>query len=139
MYANMALDFGIGLVPVIGDIADAWFKCNTRNNVLLERYLREKGQKHPTAPAPPKQSTLRRWFGAGADDPAKQHPHPVEAHPAVASTTAPVATTMNATSNHPVEPPLPGRTAGAGLAKGSGYDHDLEAQQDAGAIHYRRE
>jgi Domain of unknown function (DUF4112) len=70
MYTNLAIDFGIGLVPVLGDFADAWFKCNTRNNMLLERYLREKGQKHPVAPAPaaPKQSGLRRFFGSEPHD-----------------------------------------------------------------------
>jgi len=142
MYVNMALDFGIGLVPVIGDIADAWFKCNTRNNVLLERYLREKGQKHPVAPPPPKQqSTLRRLFGSGPDDPARQH-H-VEAHPATTSST----TMATANANPPVssagsKPPLPDRSASAikaGSANDAQHDHDLEAQRDAAAIHYRRD
>lgn len=143
MYANMALDFGIGLVPVIGDIADAWFKCNTRNNVLLERYLREKGQKHPVAPSAAKQSTLGRWFRAGPDDSAEQPP--VEAHPSATSSAVPVTADPNATANPSVpssgfKPPLPDRTASAvkaGLA-GAGDDRDLEAQNDA-AIHYSRE
>lgn len=39
MLLNIALDFGIGLVPFLGDIADAWFKANTRNAWLLEDYL----------------------------------------------------------------------------------------------------
>lgn len=39
MLFNIALDFGIGLVPFLGDIADAWFKANTRNAWLLEDYL----------------------------------------------------------------------------------------------------
>src|SRR5215475_1525635 len=70
MYTNLAIDFGIGLIPVLGDIADAWFKCNTRNNMLLERYLRERGQKFPVPPTttPPKQSgfTLKKLFGQDA-------------------------------------------------------------------------
>src|SRR5579859_1825167 len=74
MYSNMALDFGIGLIPVIGDLADAWFKCNTRNNVLLENYLRERGLKNPAAPPPPKQSTIRRWFGTGPHAPGSTVP-----------------------------------------------------------------
>lgn len=45
MQMNMAIDFAIGLVPFIGDIADAVYKCNTRNVVLLEKELRERGQK----------------------------------------------------------------------------------------------
>jgi len=45
MYINIMLDFGIGLVPFLGDIADALFRANTRNAVVLEKYLREKGAK----------------------------------------------------------------------------------------------
>lgn len=45
MKINMAIDFAIGLVPFIGDIADAAYKCNTRNVVLLEKELRERGRK----------------------------------------------------------------------------------------------
>jgi len=43
MYFNIILDFGIGLVPFLGDIADALFRANTRNAVILEKYLRKKG------------------------------------------------------------------------------------------------
>lgn len=45
MLVNVIIDFVIGLVPFIGDIADAVYKCNTRNAVLLEKHLREKGAK----------------------------------------------------------------------------------------------
>jgi Domain of unknown function (DUF4112) len=34
----------IGFVPFIGDIADVWYKCNTRNAILLESELRKRGQ-----------------------------------------------------------------------------------------------
>lgn len=44
MYLNLILDFAIGLVPILGDIADAMYKCNTRNAILLEEYLRKRGQ-----------------------------------------------------------------------------------------------
>lgn len=43
MLLNVVIDFLIGLVPFLGDIADAVYKCNTRNAVLLEKHLREKG------------------------------------------------------------------------------------------------
>jgi hypothetical protein len=43
MYFNIILDFGIGLVPLIGDVADALFRANTRNAVILEKHLRKKG------------------------------------------------------------------------------------------------
>lgn len=39
MYRNVTFDFLIGLVPVLGDIADAVYKCNTKNYVLLEKEL----------------------------------------------------------------------------------------------------
>ena len=45
MKFNMAIDFAIGLVPFVGDIADAAYKCNTKNVVLLEEELRERGRK----------------------------------------------------------------------------------------------
>lgn len=45
MLFNVAFDFVIGLVPFIGDLADALYKANTRNAVLLEKHLREKGRK----------------------------------------------------------------------------------------------
>lgn len=45
MAINVIIDFVIGLVPFIGDLADAVFKCNTRNAILLEKHLREKGAK----------------------------------------------------------------------------------------------
>lgn len=45
MALNIAIDFLIGLVPFVGDLADAIYKCNTRNAILLEEYLRQKGAK----------------------------------------------------------------------------------------------
>jgi hypothetical protein len=42
MLFNITLDFVIGLVPFLGDLADAVYKCNTRNAVILEDHLREK-------------------------------------------------------------------------------------------------
>lgn len=39
MMFNIALDFGIGLVPLLGDVADAFYRANTRNAWLLEVYL----------------------------------------------------------------------------------------------------
>ena len=42
MLFNIALDFGIGLVPIIGDLADAIYRANSRNAWLLESYLSKK-------------------------------------------------------------------------------------------------
>ncbi|KAL0930775.1 ph domain-containing protein [Colletotrichum truncatum] len=46
MLFNIIVDFAIGLVPFVGDIADAAFRCNTKNAILLEDYLREQGKKN---------------------------------------------------------------------------------------------
>lgn len=46
MVFNIILDFVVGLVPFIGDLADAVFRANTRNAIELETYLREKGAKN---------------------------------------------------------------------------------------------
>lgn len=44
MVFNVFFDFVVGLIPFLGDLLDALYKCNTRNAVLLESYLKEKGQ-----------------------------------------------------------------------------------------------
>lgn len=43
MILNVAFDFVIGLVPFLGDLLDIAFKANTRNAIVLENYLRERG------------------------------------------------------------------------------------------------
>lgn len=54
MLLNLALDAGLGLVPVVGDIADFAFKANNKNLALLvER--RERGT-----------ATARDWLVVGA-------------------------------------------------------------------------
>ena len=39
MMINVAIDAGIGLVPIVGDIFDGAYKANTRNVRLLEKRL----------------------------------------------------------------------------------------------------
>ena len=39
MWTNIGLDAAVGLVPIIGDIGDAFFRCNTKNVRLLGDYL----------------------------------------------------------------------------------------------------
>lgn len=39
MYFNIAIDFGIGLLPVVGDLADVYFRANMRNAMILGNYL----------------------------------------------------------------------------------------------------
>jgi hypothetical protein len=42
--ANMLIDFVGGLLPIVGDIFDAYFKANTRNTRLLEKYLAQQAR-----------------------------------------------------------------------------------------------
>ncbi len=39
MIANASVDFALGLVPVVGDVADIVFKANNRNLKILEKEL----------------------------------------------------------------------------------------------------
>lgn len=39
MAFNVALDFGVGSIPILGDLFDAAFKANRKNVELLERHL----------------------------------------------------------------------------------------------------
>lgn len=43
MLVNVALDFSIGAIPVIGDLFDLWFKSNLRNVGLMRRYVTAPG------------------------------------------------------------------------------------------------
>lgn len=46
MFFNIIFDFILGLVPLLGDVADAMYRANTKNAILLEDHLREKGKKN---------------------------------------------------------------------------------------------
>jgi Domain of unknown function (DUF4112) len=37
MGLNIALDYGVGSLPIVGDLADAWWKANRKNVDLLRR------------------------------------------------------------------------------------------------------
>lgn len=53
MVMNIIIDFLVGLVPLIGDLADVAYKANTRNAMVLEKYLREEGKKRMRASGVP--------------------------------------------------------------------------------------
>lgn len=55
MLINVALDFVIGSIPIVGDAFDLWFKANARNVGLVRRYALAPGT-----------STAPQWgfFGA---------------------------------------------------------------------------
>jgi len=139
MYTNLIIDFGIGLIPILGDFADAWFKCNTRNNILLERYLRERGAKNPAPPPAPKQSTMRRWFGNGPSA-SGSHPQQPAPHGATDSPAVPAAAPVVATDGENLGLPARHGAPMINRSTGGASEQDLEAQSsDEGVIHYRRE
>jgi len=89
MYFNILLDFGVGLVPFVGDLADAVFRANTRNCWALEQYLKRKVESERTGhanivdeldgPSAPSQTTQTKkggWrealFGGGPARPADE-------------------------------------------------------------------
>lgn len=51
MVGNIALDFGLGFVPVAGDLVDFFYRANTRNAWMLEDHLL--GKAKPAKPAKP--------------------------------------------------------------------------------------
>ncbi|KAL8915213.1 MAG: hypothetical protein Q9171_000332 [Xanthocarpia ochracea] len=70
MTFNIILDFGLGLTPVLGDIADALFKANTRNLIELEKFLIKKG----------KQNLLKGGSAETSADATPTRPHRPEMH-----------------------------------------------------------
>ena len=43
MLGNVAIDAGVGAVPIVGDIFDTLFMSNVRNIDLLAEFLKQKG------------------------------------------------------------------------------------------------
>ncbi|KAG7191284.1 uncharacterized protein KQ657_003597 [Scheffersomyces spartinae] len=43
---NIAIDFAFGLIPIVGDLVEVGYKCNSRNFLLLEKHLTRVGQKN---------------------------------------------------------------------------------------------
>ena len=84
MMFNIALDFGLGLIPLLGDVADAVFRANTRNAWLLETYLLKKMEAqrvgHVSDPemgelsVPPGPGTgSRKWYQRGLSSKGHEH------------------------------------------------------------------
>ena len=60
MLANMLVDAVGGLLPLVGDLFDIWYKANTRNTRLLEQWLNE--QLQPEAVRRPAWSFWLAWL-----------------------------------------------------------------------------
>ncbi|CAK9438661.1 uncharacterized protein LODBEIA_P28850 [Lodderomyces beijingensis] len=65
MQANVMFDFGIGLIPVVGDFINVLYKCNSRNFVLLEKHLVHKYGKGQNGVPGTDSSTKHGAGGAG--------------------------------------------------------------------------
>ena len=39
MAGNVALDLVLGATPILGDLADTWFKANVRNLAIIEKHV----------------------------------------------------------------------------------------------------
>ena len=77
MYGNLALDFVIGLVPVLGDLADAAYKCNTKNFILLEKELsRRVEERQAQAGGPAAGTGSTQLYGASDNRYATNAPPP---------------------------------------------------------------
>ncbi len=44
MIANIAVEGGIGMVPLVGDLFDVFFRANRRNLALLVKHLEREGR-----------------------------------------------------------------------------------------------
>lgn len=44
MLRNSLLDFGLGFIPVVGDLFDLFFKANKRNVAIMRSALKEQGR-----------------------------------------------------------------------------------------------
>lgn len=58
MVRNCLVDFGLGFLPIVGDIVDIFFKANKRNVRLMERWWLEQ---HHSEIKQHTQNTLNDW------------------------------------------------------------------------------
>jgi hypothetical protein len=52
MLSNLAIDFGISIVPVVGWVGDAFYRSNLRNVALLKAHLHERAGSYPRTNIP---------------------------------------------------------------------------------------
>jgi hypothetical protein len=58
MALNLAIDYALGSVPVVGDLFDVWWKANQRNLALLRR-------RATVAPDAPREGRVSDWLFIG--------------------------------------------------------------------------
>ncbi|KAF8854661.1 hypothetical protein BDZ45DRAFT_676763 [Acephala macrosclerotiorum] len=132
MMFNIVLDFGIGLVPFLGDIADALFRANTRNAVELEKFLREKGAKALKAQGqrtPPLDPTDPDEFDRQIQEEHGPPPQYTTAPPTRQGTQAAHNGNGRYHEQPPAQPARPDPAAGRGGWLGRSKQQDMELGQ----------
>lgn len=129
MIFNILFDFAIGLVPFIGDIADAAFRANTKNAAILEEYLREVGKKNLRAKGQPvpaiDPSDPAEFDRFHSETPPEYVSHPPSVHEPMSSS-RPHSSRNNDHHTMPAEPE-PARTRGGGFfSRSKSRPHDPE-------------
>ena len=131
MMMNIIFDFVLGLVPFIGDLADAMFRANTRNAMVLEDYLRERGRMNlkqsgvalPTVdPSNPDEfDRYQRGEPSGSRrpsrNPSRNRSHPASRNPSRNHSRNP---SVDATATTFPEPPMPQIPAEVETREGKG-------------------
>ena len=95
MMMNIIVDFVIGLVPFLGDIADTFFRANTRNAIALETMLNDRIKKQNGADQVGSSGTQRLKHGENerklngyrSSDESDQHQAPMAMPPRAKSAT----------------------------------------------------
>lgn len=44
MAGNVGIDLLLGVTPLVGDLADTWFKANVRNLAIVEKHVARRGE-----------------------------------------------------------------------------------------------
>jgi hypothetical protein len=67
MLRNSAIDFGLGFIPIVGDLVDLFYKANQKNVRIMERWWIEENKARVDAAAKQK---LLEWEKAQETDPS---------------------------------------------------------------------
>lgn len=130
MMMNIIFDFFIGLVPFIGDLADAAFRANTRNAAILEEHLREQGKKNLRAKGEPipavDPSDPAEFDRLHSEEPAEFVSHPPSSHESMS--VRPPNSRQNSQRPMPAEPE-PARTRFGFFGRNKARPQDPEMGQ----------
>jgi Domain of unknown function (DUF4112) len=119
MYWNLVVDLVIGIVPFLGDIADAVYKCNTKNFVLLEKELDERAERRR------RDAGITPNSAAGPE--SAQNYEASDGHERDAPSGPPPRYTSTKKPRHPEQAYDPERSQGRGGYFGGRREVDLEA------------